>query len=195
MHDLARRIAFIEEADKLRGVLRLTRPICEDRRENSAEHSWHIALIALVMQDHAPRGVDINRVLKMLIVHDLVEIDVGDIPAYETHRADEKEQGEEKAAKRLFGMLPEKIGDELQALWREFEDMRTPDAKFANAIDRYQPMMLNDNNDGDTWVERKISRSQVLKRAEVMREGCPGLHEIVTGYIDKAVSKGHLKPD
>ena len=194
MHDLAKQIAFFEETDKLRGVLRLTRPICADRRENSAEHSWHIALIALVMQDHAPKGVDINRVLKMLLVHDLVEIDVGDIPAYDTHRADEKIEGEAKAAQRLFGMLPANVGKDLHDAWREFEDMQTPDARFANSIDRFHPMMLNDNTEGDTWVARKISRSQVLERAEVMREGCPALHEVVMGYIEKAVSKGHLKP-
>lgn len=195
MQDIEQRIAFIEETDKLCNVLRLTRPIGQERRENSAEHSWHIALIALVMADHAPEGVDIFRVLKMLIVHDLVEIDVGDIPAYDHHRADEKTVGEEKAAQRLFGMLPDKTGEDLYQLWREFEDAQTIDAKFANAVDRYQPMMLNDNNDGDTWVERKISRSQVLKRAEVMQDGCPALHQVVTGYVEKAVALGHLRPE
>ncbi|MCH8993222.1 MAG: HD domain-containing protein, partial [Acidobacteria bacterium] len=96
---------------------------------------------------------------------------------------------------RSVGEVVNAIGNDLLATWREFEDMQTPDAKFANAIDRFQPMMLNDNNDGDTWVERKITRSQVLERAEVIRDGCPALHEVVLCYIEKAVSRGHLKAD
>ena len=195
MVDLQRRIAFIEETDKLRGVLRLTRPIGMDRRENSAEHSWHIALIAIVMAPHAPPEVDLLRVIKMLLVHDLVEIDAGDIPAYDLHRADEKAEKEALAAERIFGMLPTDIGEELHDLWKEFEAMETLDARFANAVDRFHPMMLNDNNDGDTWVRRGISRSQVLKRAEVMLDGCPALHDVVEGYIERAVTNGYLKDE
>ena len=146
-------IAFLNEACRLKSVTRTTTLCDGSRYENSAEHSWHLALYALVLEDHAPEGTDINRVIRMLLLHDLVEIDAGDTPIYgETGHA-EQAGAEAKAATRLFGLLPEGQGDSLRALWEEFEAAETPDARFAKALDRFQPPNQNLASNGIGWRE------------------------------------------
>lgn len=160
--------AFLTEADKLKQVLRATRLCDGSRRENSAEHSWHLALYALVLADHAAPGVDLNRVIRMLILHDLVEIDVGDVPIHaangSAHASSTTQAAEAEAAARLFGLLPADIGGPLRTLWQEFEAAETADAVFAKALDRVQPVMHNIACGGGTWTEYNVTADQLETR-------------------------------
>lgn len=160
--DLSRRLAFLSEAARLRDVLRAGR-IPTGRRENSAEHSWHLALFALTLADEAPAGASIDRVIRMLLIHDLVEIDAGDVPFHGARPLDH-EAKEDAAAARLFGLLPGAEGAALLDLWREFEAAQTPDARFAKALDRLQPMLQNLETDGGTWPDFDVTEQQVLDR-------------------------------
>ena len=176
--------AFLNEADRLKSVLRATTLCDGSRRENSGEHSWHLALYALVLADQARPGVDINRVIRMLILHDLVEIDVGDVPI---HSADGKAHGsqatlvaESRAADRIFGLLPTDLRDDLRALWDEFEAATTPDALFAKSLDRVQPVMANLQSGGGTWIEYHVTAEQLESRVGVkIAKGAPRLWDWV----------------
>jgi len=172
-------LAFLAEADKLKAVLRAS-PVTGGRRENSAEHSWHVALYALVLADQAPAGVSIDRVIRMLLIHDLVEIDTGDVPIHsgngDLHASAMQTQAEACAAARLFGLLPADLGAALQALWTEFEAAQTPDAIFAKSIDRVQPVMLNIAAGGGTWDEYHVTKDQLETRVgQKIARGAPGL--------------------
>ncbi|EEW26356.1 HD domain-containing protein [Rhodobacter ferrooxidans] len=177
---LAAQFAFLNEADKLKSVLRATTLCDGSRRENSAEHSWHLALYALVLADQAAPGVDINRVIRMLLLHDLVEIDVGDVPIHSAggtaHGSSDVQAAEAKAAKRIFELLPMDLGHDLHALWQEFEAGETPDAVFAKSLDRVQPVMANLQSGGGTWIEYAVTPQQLEARvgAKVTR-GAPAL--------------------
>jgi putative hydrolases of HD superfamily len=172
--------AFLNEADRLKQVLRATTLNDGSRRENSAEHSWHLALYALVLADQAAPGVSIDRVVKMLVLHDLVEIDVGDVPIHsadgQAHASAETRAAEARAADRLFGLLPPDIGAPLRALWTEFEAAETPDAVFAKSLDRVQPVMANLQSGGGTWIAYGVTAAQLETRvgAKIAR-GAPGL--------------------
>ena len=169
-------IAFILELDKLKRVTRKSRPIGLDRFENSAEHSWQIALFAHALSAYAPPGCDINRVIRMLLVHDLGEIDAGDVPfhAPETHAG--QQAGEQQAAERLFGLLPPAQASEFRDLWDEFEAAISDDAKFAKALDRFQPMIHNAATDGGTWVEMSVTLEQIKTRCQPpISGGAPAL--------------------
>lgn len=161
---LDRQLAFLREIDRLKSIVRLSPLIDRSRRENSAEHSWHLAMYALVLAEHAAEPVDIQRVVKMLLIHDIVEIDAGDVPFHvpETHAG----QGERErlAAERLFGLLPDDQAAEFRALWDEFEAAASPEARFAKALDRFQPMLHNAATDGGTWVECQVTLEQVEAR-------------------------------
>ena len=174
MNRVLQKIAFIEELDKLKAVLRQTRPNGLDRFENSAEHSWQTTLAALLFLEDAPEGVDPLVVLKMLLIHDVVEIDCGDVFTYdETARADIAAQ-EEAAARRIFGILPDSIGQELLSLWLEFEEAQTATAQFAKAIDRVCPVIQNLSQSGQSWVSHGISRQRVLaKNAQIAQASEP----------------------
>lgn len=165
---LDRQMAFLAEADRLKSVLRATALCDGSRRENSAEHSWHLALYALVLADHAPPGVSIERVVRMLILHDLVEIDVGDVPIHsangQAHGSAAVVEAERAAAERIFGMLPDDLATDLRAIWEEFEEAETPDAVFARSLDRVQPVMQNLATDGGTWVEYGVTFDQLESR-------------------------------
>nr|WP_246588039.1 HD domain-containing protein [Paracoccus bogoriensis] len=165
--DLARRLAFLAEADRLKSVMRANRLADGSRRENTAEHSWHLALFALVLAGLA-RSVDIGRVIRMALIHDLVEIDVGDVPLHSAgglaHGAPERRAAEERAARRLFGLLPAGQGRALMALWQEFEAGRTPEAVFAKGLDRFQPAFLNLMGGGRGWAEFDVGLIQVQER-------------------------------
>lgn len=169
-------IGFLKEADKLKSVLRASRLISGERRENSAEHSWHIMLHALVLSDQAGPGVQIDRVLRMLLLHDIVEIDAGDAPIHGNPDHEEMARKEAAAARRLFGLLPADLAEEFRTLWEEFEAAETPDARFAKAIDRFQTPVINLENGGGTWHEYAVTLDQLDARVGVpIRHGAPGL--------------------
>jgi putative hydrolases of HD superfamily len=181
---LDQQFAFLNEADKLKQVLRATTLCDGSRRENSGEHSWHLALYALVLADQAGPDVSIDRVIKMLILHDLVEIDVGDVPIHSAngaaHGSAETAAAEAQAADRIFGLLPADLAYDLRALWEEFEAAASPDALFAKALDRVQPVMHNLQSGGGTWVEYNVTAEQLDARVGVkIAKGAPGLWDWV----------------
>jgi putative hydrolase of HD superfamily len=194
MEHLEAQLTFIRELDKLKGVYRLARVKTDDnRRENSAEHSWHLCLIAHVLLDYAEEALDIHKVIRLLLVHDIVEIDAGDTFAFAPQAAlDEQPEKELRAAKRLFGLLPEHQREEFLNLWLEFEQRETPESRFAVAIDRVAPLFMNVANDGGSWRFHAPSRSQVLKRNEFIRVAAPRLWHYVETQVDLAVAKGWL---
>ncbi len=187
-------LELVLELDRLKSVLRRTRIRCaDDRLENSAEHSWHVAMMALLMEEHANQPVDISRVLKMLLMHDMVEIDAGDTFVYDAAASELQSEKELEAAKRLFGMLPKEQGELLFALWCEFEDATSADAKFAKALDRIIPMMLNFNNQGIGWRENGVTRQQALTVNRRIDDGSHTLWEYAQQMIEQATEKGWLK--
>ncbi|MGR5460848.1 HD domain-containing protein [Vibrio alfacsensis] len=194
MERLEKQLALIIELDQLKNVLRRTRvKSANGRLENSAEHSWHVALMAVLMQEHANAPVDIARVMKMLLIHDVVEIDAGDTFVYDTAGSQEQEEKERQAAQRLFGMLPSEQGDELLALWNEFEAAQTDDAKYAKALDRLIPMLLNYHNDGQSWIENGVTREQALTINKRIELGSVTLWDKAKQLIEGATEKGWLK--
>ena len=194
---LTRQLAFLTEVDQMKSVLRQSPLMDKSRRENDAEHSWHIALMALTLQEYAAAdNVDIGRVMKMALVHDLVEIYAGDTFAYDTEGYQDKLTREQASADRVFGLLPPDLGAEYRALWEEFDRMETPDAMYASAIDRFQPFFINTKTDGYTWVRHGgILVSQVYQRMEPVKTAIPALWEYVEQGIRDAVEKGYLHPD
>ncbi len=190
---LMHKVAFLREVDRLKSVLRMTTVGDRSRRENSAEHSWHIALMALTLAGHAPAGVDVDRVIRMLLVHDLVEIDAGDTFAFDTAANHDKADRERAAADRLFGLIAAGPGPDFRRLWDEFEAGDTPDARMANALDRFAALLQNTAvNDGGTWRAHNISRDAVLRRMDPIREGLPALWPTVLRIIDEQTAAGHL---
>ena len=181
---LDQQFAFLNEADRLKSVLRATTLVDGSRPENSGEHSWHLALYALVLADQAAPGVDINRVIRMLLIHDLVEIDVGDVPIHsangQAHGSAETLAAEARAAERIFGLLPKDLGDDLRALWEEFEAAQTPDAVFAKSLDRVQPVMANLMSGGGTWTTYNVTAEQLEARVgSKIARGAPRLWDWV----------------
>jgi len=194
MERLEKQLALIIELDQLKSVFRRTRVKSADRRlENSGEHSWHVALMAVLMQEHANAPIDIARVMKMLLIHDVVEIDAGDTFVYDVAASKEQEEKELKAAERLFGMLPSDQGDELFALWKEFEAAQSDDAKYAKALDRLIPMLLNYHNDGQSWKEHGVTREQALTINKRIEFGSVTLWDKAKELIEEATEKGWLK--
>lgn len=182
---LDQQFAFLNEADKLKSVLRGTTLCDGSRRENSGEHSWHIALYALILSEHATRPVAIDRVIKMLLIHDLVEIDAGDNPIHGDHDVAEMARIEQAAADRIFGLLPPDQRDGLRALWEEFEAAETDDAIFAKSLDRVQPVMANLESGGGTWPEYKVTAQQLEDRVGVkVKRGAPALWAGLKTRID-----------
>ncbi|NDJ81447.1 HD domain-containing protein [Vibrio campbellii] len=194
MERLEKQLALLIELDQLKSVLRRTRVKSADRRlENSGEHSWHVALMAVLMQEHANAPIDIARVMKMLLIHDVVEIDAGDTFVYDVAASKEQEEKELKAAERLFGMLPSDQGDELLALWKEFEAAQSDDARYAKALDRLIPMLLNYHNDGQSWKEHGVTREQALTINKRIEFGSVTLWDKAKELIEEATEKGWLK--
>jgi putative hydrolase of HD superfamily len=194
MTRLQQQYAFLAECLKLSEILRQALLPNSRRRENDAEHSWHLCLMAIVLAEHSNAPVDLVRVLKMLIIHDLVEIDAGDTYAYDTARMAGQHEREALAADRIFGLLPLDQGAELRACWEEFEARRTPEAKFAAALDRTQPMMLNLLTGGEKWREHGVTQKMVVARNQHAREGSTAIWEHALGQLDEAVAKGVLPP-
>ncbi|WP_417870173.1 HD domain-containing protein [Vibrio furnissii] len=191
---MQQQLNLVLELDRLKTVLRRTRVKSADGRlENSAEHSWHVAMMALLMQEHANAPVDIHRVIKMLLMHDMVEIDAGDTFVYDTAASAQQAEKELAAAQRLFGILPADQGEELFGLWREFEAAQSADAKFAKALDRLIPMMLNYHNQGQSWIENGVSCQQALTVNRRIDEGSHALWEYAQQMIEHATEQGWLK--
>lgn len=190
---LTRQVNFIREIDGLKRILRQTLLADGSRRENSAEHSWHLAVMAAVLYEHADEDVDLNKVIKMLLVHDIVEIDAGDTFLYDPRRQhDDRRAAEEKAARRIFRLLPSDQAENFIALWREFEDRETPEARFAAAMDRLQPVLHNVFTDGITWREHGVTSGQVLQRNEPIGDGSTSLWAYARKVIDEMMERGHL---
>ncbi len=190
---LEQQLALIIEIDKLKAVLRRSRIKCDGGRlENSAEHSWQVALMAMLLAEHADEPVDIAKVVKMLLIHDVVEIDAGDTFVYDLEAVKQQEEKELKAAQRLFGMLPKEQGEALLSLWMEFEAGESAEARFGKALDRL-PMLLNYHNDGQSWQEHGVSLEQALTVNRKIEKGSAILWQKVTELLSESAENGWLK--
>jgi putative hydrolases of HD superfamily len=186
-------LEFILEIDRLKHVLRQTILMDRSRRENSAEHSWHIALTVMILSEYAgDEGIDFFRVMKILLIHDLIEIDAGDTYCYDERGRKDQAAREKAAAERIFSILPSDQAAVFRALWDEFEDRKTPESRFANALDRVQPFLHNYFTRGQTWQENDIKSDQVKLRMQPVNDGAPVLWKYVSSLIDDAVKKGFL---
>lgn len=189
MTALEKQLSFLREIDRLKTVVRQSSLLDKSRKENSAEHSWHLAMYAFVLNEYASGVVDTNRVIRMLLLHDIVEIDVGDFPIHGGSSFEMQAEQEEKAAIRLFGLLPPEQGGEFLDLWREFERGETEDAKFAKAIDRFQPLLINVFVGGGTWTESGVSLEDVLSRyGPVIQRGAPLLWAVCEKWVNQHFS-------
>jgi putative hydrolases of HD superfamily len=184
-------VDFILELDRLKGVTRKTRPLGLDRQENSAEHSWQIAMLATSLLPYAPEPVNAERVVGMLLVHDIGEIDTGDTLVYVEGGWDERKAAERRAVQRIFGLLPAPQAERLLALWQEFDDEQTAEARFAHAADRAMPALLNLAAGGQSWVENGITHARVVQRiGPPIRQGCPALWDYLQARLDEAQAQG-----
>lgn len=189
-----KQLKFIIEIDKLKQIYRQNLVIGTGRHENDAEHSWHLAMMAILLSEYAAeQNVDVLHVVKLVLIHDLVEIDAGDTFAYDEKGYEDKADREQKAAERLFNILPPDQAEELMKLWCEFEAMETPEAGFAASLDRFQPLLLNYNTGGHTWKKPGVVSEKVHKRIEPARTMAPQIWEYATDLIETAVAKGMLK--
>jgi putative hydrolases of HD superfamily len=191
---LLKQLRFIMEVDRLKSVLRGSRLADGSRHENTAEHSWHLSLCALVLQEYAAEPINIERVVKMLILHDLVEIESGDTPLFDANHALSQVEREQMAATKLFGLLPDEQGAEFRALWDEFEAIETADARFAKALDRFQPILLNHAVGGGTWVDFDVDEARLRTLVSPIERGAPALWPAAEAIFADAVAKGWLKP-
>lgn len=192
---LEKQIRFIIEVDKVKNIFRQTYLADGQRKENDAEHSWHLALSAVLLKEHMKEEVDLAKVMIMVLIHDLVEIDAGDTYAYDAEGATTKREREVKAATRIFGLLPEDQGAYFRSLWDEFEEYETADAKFAHLLDNFQPLLLNDASEGRSWEEHGVHKSQVCRRNERIPDTSEIVWEKMLEIMDKHIAEGHLKAD
>ena len=190
---LQKQIEFAIEIDKMKQILRRNLIADGSKREDDAAHSWHLAVMAMLLEEYSAEKIDVNRVIKIALVHDLVEVYAGDTFAYDSKGYEDKEEREKEAATKLFGMLESEQGSQIRALWDEFEEGETAEAKYANAIDRIQPLLLNYLTDGHTWKMGGVSSAQVYKRMDIIRTATPELWPIVEGVIKNSIEKGILK--
>ena len=189
---LARQIAFLIECDRLKDIVRQTLNAHSGRPENDAEHSWALCLFVMTLAEHSNTPIDVLRVMKMLLIHDIVEIDAGDTFAYDTARLVDQHEREAVAANRLFGLLPDDQSAEFRALWDEFEDRQTADARFAHAIDRCQAMLLNCLSKGVTWSRHNVRLDQIRARNAPIGDGSAALWTHMSHLLDEAVQAGHV---
>ena len=192
---LARQIAFLVEADKLKSVIRRTPLVNTSRLENSAEHSWHLVLVIMVLREYGPREIDWMRVMEMVAVHDLVEIDAGDVSAYDVDALAAKAVREQAAADRIFGLLPADQQSHFRDLWDEFEAHATPAARFANAVDRLQPLLQNAHSGGGSWCGQLLMRAQILRRMAPIEASLPDVWPHVLEVIESFCAAGVLRRD
>lgn len=195
MERLQQQMEFMAEVDKLKLIGRQSYLTDGSRKENDAEHSWHLAMMAVFLSEYATEDVDVLHVISMVLIHDLVEIDAGDTYAYDTEGNKSKRAREEKAADRIFNILPKDQAKKLRDLWEEFEANETPEANFANALDRIQPIMLNHKSDGKAWAEHQVALSQILDRNVNIKKGAPKLWDyamenLIQPNVGKAIKEG-----
>lgn len=191
---LMKQIEFIVEIDRLKQIYRQNYLADASRKENDAEHSWHLAVMAFLLSEHSiEKNADVLRIMKMVLVHDLVEIDAGDTYCYDEKANEDKCEREIKAADRLFNILPEDQAKEFRALWDEFEERKTAEARFAAALDRVQPVLLNYTSRGKSWQEHGITTDKALKRNRPVEDGSVTLWDFVKGMLDDAVKKGYME--
>ena len=187
-----KQLAFILEADKEKNILRQTHLSGHGRRENDAEHAWHMAMMIYLLREYANESFDIAKAMMMALVHDIVEIDAGDTYAYDTKALEPQKEREEKAAERIFGMLPEDQRDELRSLFEEFEAGETPEARFAKVMDNFQPLLLNNSNGGADWREHKVTKSKVIGRQQTSSLGSTEIWKYTEKLINENVEKGNI---
>lgn len=192
---LQKQLSFILELDKEKNILRQTHLSNHGRREDDAEHAWHMAVMAYLLQEYSNEPVDIGHVMIMCLLHDVVEIDAGDTYAYDDQGKKTQHEREEKAAERIYGILPEDQKIQLRALFEEFEENKTPEAKFAHAMDNLQPLLLNDSNGGGDWKEHHVSYNTVMQRQGRTKEGSTALFEVIKEKMDKHADAGNLIDD
>ena len=192
-NDLLKQIQFIKEIDKIKYIQRRTCLLNSDRPENDAEHSWHLALMAIALSEHANKPVDILKVIKRVLRQDIVEIDSGDVFVYDKSKSHKNTEEEFAAAKRIFGLLPENQAKELIDLWKEFEDGETDDAKFAKSLDKLEPLLQNFSNNGGTWDKYNVTYNEVYTQKKSINKGSDTLWEYAENLLNESVDKGILK--
>ena len=193
MERLKKQMEFIIEVDKLKDIIRQTNLTNGERKENDAEHSWHLALMAVFLSEYAKEPVDVLQVIKMVLIHDLVEIDAGDTYLYDEAGNGTKAAREQKAAERIFNILPGDQAEELFKLWQEFEDRKTPESKFANTLDRIQPVLLNDATEGRAWREHDVCIDQIMSKNEYTSQGSDVLWTYIQDVFEKNIENGNFK--
>ena len=191
----AKQLAFILEADKEKEIYRQTHLTGYKRQENDAEHAWHMAMMIYLLKEYANEEFDVAKAMMMALIHDIVEIDAGDTYAYDAEAIASQVEREENAAQRIFGMLPEEQKEEMLSLFHEFENNETPEARFAHAMDNFQPLILNDSNDGADWLLHSVKKSQVIKRQQKSERGSKVIWQYTKKLIDKNVEKGYIIND
>lgn len=190
---LRKQLEFVVEIDKLKQIFRRNLIIDGTRRENDAEHSWHLAIMAILLQEHAKnKNFSLEKVLKMVIVHDLVEVYAGDTFAYDVAGNEDKNAREDAAAEKLFSMLPKNQGDEIRSLWKEFDEEKTPDSRYAAALDHLQPFIHNVFTDGHTWRSGNVKKEQVYQRMKIVMDELPDLKPWMEEQIESGLSKGWI---
>lgn len=193
--DLLKQVDFIKEIDKLKYIQRRTKLFNSDRRENDAEHSWHLAMMTLVLAQHSDKPIDVLKVLKMVLIHDLVEIDAGDTFIYDTTKNHTNTDEERLAAKRVFGLLPQAQAQAFIEIWEEFEEGSTDEAKFARTMDRFEPLLQNASNNGGTWAEYNVEYQKVYDKKKAIKEGSASIWRYAQGLLNESVEKGILRKD
>ena len=193
MERLKKQMEFIIEVDKLKDIIRQTNLTNGERKENDAEHSWHLALMAVFLSEYAKEPVGVLQVIKMVLIHDLVEIDAGDTYLYDEAGNGTKAAREQKAAERIFNILPGDQAEELFQLWQEFEDRKTPESKFANTLDRIQPVLLNDATEGRAWREHDVCIDQIMSKNEYTSQGSDVLWAYIQEVFEKNIENGNIK--
>ncbi|MDI9857896.1 HD domain-containing protein [Flectobacillus roseus] len=191
--NLLKQIAFIKEIDKVKYIQRKTKLFNSDRNENDAEHSWHLAIMAVVLAEHSNENIDVLKVVKMLLIHDIVEIDAGDTFIYDTQKNHTNTDEERLAANRIFGLLPKAQAEELIEIWEEFEAGETKEAKFAKSMDRLEPLLQNTSNNGGTWAEFGVDYDKVYNKKKVIKDGSEVIWDYAENLINESVEKGILK--
>ncbi|WP_316823889.1 HD domain-containing protein [Pedobacter miscanthi] len=191
--NLLKQVAFIKEIDKLKYIQRKTKLFNSDRPENDAEHSWHLAMMAIILAEHSNKPIDVLKVLKMVLIHDIVEIDAGDTFIYDTSKSHTNTEEELIAAKRIFGILPAEQANEFIAIWEEFEEGITEEARFARAMDRFEPLLQNASNKGGTWAEYNVPFQKVYEKKKVINDGSSAIWHYAEDLLKESVAKGILK--
>lgn len=191
--NLAKQVNFIKEIDKLKYIQRKTKLFNSDRHENDAEHSWHLAMMTLVLAEHSDKPINVLKVLKMVLIHDIVEIDAGDTFIYDSTKSHTNTDEELIAAKRIFGLLPAEQAEEFITIWEEFEEGATDEAKFARAMDRFEPLLQNTSNNGGTWSEFDVAYQKVFDKKKAIKNGSISIWNYAETLLNESVDKGILK--